>query len=57
MKGTVLDPATKRSVAFYVALAIGAMAAHKELNYMTGGFLLLLAGVAGVDSWLTRGAK
>lgn len=58
MKGTTLDPRTKRSVAFYVALALAVADVHRQgLNIYNGGFLLVLAGLAGADAFLTRGAK
>lgn len=51
LEATVLDPRTKRSVAFYAALAVTCYSVIKHgLNWSSGGALLTMAGIATWDA-------
>lgn len=55
-QGTVLDPNTKRSVAFYAALAVACYSVIKHgFDWPTGAALLTLAGLATWDAAKTGG--
>lgn len=50
IEGTVLDPNTKRSVAFYSSLAVTCFdVITKGMNATSGMVLLSLAGIAAYD--------
>lgn len=50
-ESTVLDPRTKRSVAFYAALAVTCYSVVQHgFDWATGGALLAMAGLATWDA-------